>query len=305
MLRLFADPLRDDILRHRLARATACLAEIHPGKRVGVVKMESLHEQITAKVWRCWWAYHKTDPAFAGRSLAHLLTAAATLNRVGTIGGVAPLEWLRAHLIHRHWRGFAVAALGALGEAADRPALVKFLSDALCDDRWWHRRAAAEAAGALGIWEVADTILPNALYKRGLHTAFRPRRLTFLDRIDEALEWLGGSSERVALAHALVAVARAGPPEVGERLRCQLGGLPPAIDDRGLALKLERVALERKLATQEAASGPPQAEFPWAVDLGEGRRLSEAIAELRPAFPLVCRPRCQVYRPGSGDRTSR
>jgi antitoxin component of RelBE/YafQ-DinJ toxin-antitoxin module len=154
LLKLLANPERDDRFRHRLCLAALCLPELSVGYNE---ELESLIGRNAQEVFTLWWEDKKH-----GIEFHHLRR---TLPAIGQRGGLTVMPELLAGLRDAHWnvRLEAAEALVQLGVTTDE--VVAVLLAGLRDAHWKVRFEAAKALVRLG----ATTDEMVAVLLAGLH----------------------------------------------------------------------------------------------------------------------------------------
>jgi HEAT repeat protein len=143
-----ANPAGDDFLRHRLALAARCLAELSPA---ACAALTPLVDRITAEAFSSWWRGWMEQPELA--RAAPLARARRPLGEVnGRLAGMPLCDWLAAQLGagDPRARRAAAEAVGEIGSAAATPAVLDGLAATLASEEFVVRHAALEAARRLG-----------------------------------------------------------------------------------------------------------------------------------------------------------
>jgi HEAT repeat protein len=132
LLSLLIDTNRDDLFRHRLALAAACLPEAL--SKLG--QQPSVADRITGELLAMWMQHDQKETLPAVSHFTRTLPALGQVN--GKVAGIPLLEWCCQQLceLNPALRAAAVELVGLIGETvARRPIVLTLLTEILRDSR--------------------------------------------------------------------------------------------------------------------------------------------------------------------------
>lgn len=268
LINLLCDERRDDMLRHRLALAAHCLAELPASMRRGG---KSLSDAITTAVFRSWLEREVAYELAAAPHLTRALPALARIN--GRIDGTPLRDHLadRLSTAPRRIRRAIAVAIRTMGREAASPAIIGGLLAQLSDQEreGYLREAAVGALGALGDQspDVIDALIGQlGNWRSNVH-----------DAAVAALCAFGYEAEFTAIAELVVELF---DPALDRRQAAQARIRAMLRDPRGVAARIHMV----RYALRASVSGDEiygRRAASWAVlSLGSlgTRKIVEALA---------------------------